>query len=67
MSKNKNRNNEQGVYALCITIGFIVGLGLGPAFDAILPSILTGSVLGAGTAYLINHQKKAGKKPHQRR
>lgn len=52
MSKKKNKS-RQGTYALCITAGLIVGLGLGPAFGSVLISTAVGALLGAGTAYML--------------
>ncbi len=52
MSKKKNKS-KQGTYALCITAGLIVGLGLGPAFGSVLITTLIGASLGAGTAFML--------------
>lgn len=62
MSKRKARkNSEQGIYALCITCGFIVGLGLGPMIGSVLVSMLVGVGLGSLAGYLINRQNRSRK------
>jgi uncharacterized membrane protein YccC len=59
MSKKKNQKNAgNGTYALCITTGLIVGLGLGPLLGNVLVSTLLGTAIGALAAYLFNHSKK---------
>ena len=63
MSKKKARkNSEQGTYAICITAGLVVGLGLGPLFGSVLASSAFGMVAGGITGYLINHRKSSRKK-----
>lgn len=63
MSKKKaKRNSEQGTYALCITIGLIVGVGLGPLLGSVLITTVIGGIAGALTAYAFNH-RKAKRKP----
>lgn len=62
MSKKKARkNSEQGIYALCVTCGFIVGLGLGPMIGSVLISMLIGLGLGTLAGYLINRQNRRRK------
>jgi hypothetical protein len=59
MSKKKNQKNaENGTYALCISTGLIVGLGLGPLFGSVPASMLFGAAIGTLAAYLFNHGKK---------
>lgn len=59
MSKKKaRRNSEQGTYALCITVGLIVGVGLAPLFGNVLLSTLFGICVGAATGYGFNHYKR---------
>ncbi len=54
MSRNKKKKqSKQGTFALCITAGLIVGLGLGPAFDNVLLSTGIGAVLGVVAALLL--------------
>ena len=36
MSKKNKKKAEQGTYALCITAGLIVGLGLGPLMGNVI-------------------------------
>lgn len=62
MSKKKARKQaEQGVYAFCITVGAIVGFGLGPILGGVLISTVIGLVLGGIVAYLINRASKRRK------
>lgn len=62
MSKKKSRKKaEQGVYAFSMTVGAIVGFGLGAISGGVLPGVVLGLVLGAGVAYAINRPRKARK------
>ena len=61
MSKKSKKSTEQGTYALCITAGFIVGIGLGPLLNSVLITSLIGTLLGAAAGYYFNHQKKRRK------
>ena len=60
MSKKSKRSSEQGTYALCITAGLMVGIGLGPVLESVLFSALAGILLGTVAAYCFNLQ--TGKK-----
>ena len=57
MSRKQKKQAKQGTYALCITAGLIVGLGLGPGFDNVLLSTLIGGALGAVAGYLLNQRQ----------
>lgn len=55
MSKKK-KQSKQGTFALCITAGLIVGLGLGPAFGNVLVSAIAGMALGAAAAWVLTRK-----------
>lgn len=57
--KMKQKTAEQGTYALCITIGIILGIGLGAIMNNLLILTLAGAVVGAAVAYYFNHSKRA--------
>ena len=59
--KSKKKAAEQGTYALCITAGLILGIGLGAILNSLLLITALGVVGGAGAAYYFNHQKKTGR------
>ncbi|MEX0965473.1 MAG: hypothetical protein WDZ52_15715 [Pseudohongiellaceae bacterium] len=62
MSKRKAKKNAtQGVYAFCLTVGAIVGFGLGPIMGGVLISTLFGLILGGLAGYLINRPGKKRK------
>lgn len=60
--KKKEKSRQQGTYALCITAGLILGLGLGPAMDNVVVTMIVGGIAGAVAAYFIN--QKATNKRH---
>ena len=62
--KKKKETSAAGVYALCITVGVIVGLGLTPLMGNLLVMVLAGGVAGAVAAYLIN--RNAPRPSHKR-
>lgn len=62
--KKKKETSTAGVYALCITVGVIVGLGLTPLMGNLLVMVLVGGVAGAVAAYLIN--RNAPRPSHKR-
>ncbi|MCB1672758.1 MAG: hypothetical protein R3F41_02595 [Gammaproteobacteria bacterium] len=66
MSKKKNKRQATAseVYALCITVGLIVGLGLSPLMGNTLIMIVTGGAGGAVIAYLFS--RKASRHGHRR-
>ena len=61
-TKQAKKNSEQGTYAICITAGLIVGIGMGPVLDNVLLSALGGMLLGAVAGYIFTHQKKKQQK-----
>ncbi len=62
--KKKKDTSSAGMYALCITVGIIVGLGLTPLMGNLLVTVAIGGAAGAVAAYLIN--RNAPKPPHKR-
>lgn len=59
MSKRtKQKTAEQGTYALCITIGLFLGIGLGAIVNNLLIYTTAGAVVGCGVAYYFNHLKR---------
>ena len=61
--KKKDTTNAQ-MYALCITVGVIVGLGLTPLMGNLLIMMVIGAAAGAVAAYLIN--KNAPRPTHKK-
>ena len=59
MSKKSKKQAEQGTWALCITAGLIVGVGLGPLLGNVPITSLVGAAIGAGAGYYFTHQKKS--------
>ena len=55
MSRKKKVNAKQGTYALSITMGIVLGFGLGIIFEQILITTLVGAVVG-----IIAAKKMAG-------
>jgi len=62
--KKKKETSSAGVYAMCITVGLIVGLGLTPLMGNLLIMVAIGGIAGAIAAYLIN--KKTPNPSHKR-
>lgn len=56
--KTKAKQAEQGTYALCITIGLILGFGLGAMSSNIIVFTPVGALVGAAAGYLFNHMKR---------
>ena len=54
--KKKRQASAAEVYALCITVGLIVGLGLAPMMDNVLLTTAIGGIGGALAAFLINRK-----------
>ena len=46
MSRKKKGNAKQGTYALCITMGIVIGFGLGVIFEQLLITTLVGAAAG---------------------
>ena len=66
MSKKAKRARaaERGTWALCITAGLMLGLGMTPMIGNLILSIVLGACAGAVTAYLFTgnaRRSRAGK------
>ena len=57
MSKKSKKQAEQGTWALCITAGLIVGVGLGPLLGSLPITSLIGAAIGSGAGYYFTHKK----------
>ncbi|MCH7816290.1 MAG: hypothetical protein IIC60_06945 [Proteobacteria bacterium] len=62
MSKKSKKKSAQGTYALCVTVGLIIGVGLGPMMGNFIVSSMVGAAIGAGAAYYFTHQKQRHKR-----
>lgn len=56
--KSKQKQAEQGTYALCITIGLIIGVGLGAIVDNLIILTIAGAIAGTVAGYAFNHMKR---------
>ncbi len=56
--KTRQKQAEQGTYALCITIGLIIGFGLGAIAGNIFLLTPAGALVGAAAGYVFNHMKR---------
>lgn len=63
-SKKANKNAIQGTYALCITAGIMVGIGIGPLMGSVPLTALAGGALGAAAGYGFT-RNKGRKKTHR--
>lgn len=61
MSKKQKQSARAGTYALCITIGVIIGIGLAPVVDNLPVTLLAGTLAGAVAGWLINKQSRSRK------
>ena len=57
--KKKQQTSASGIYALCITAGLVVGVGLAPLTDNLPGSALFGVAAGAVAAFIINRRAPA--------
>lgn len=62
MSKKHKTNSDQGTYAICITAGLVIGVGLGPLLNSVAISAVIGLILGTVAAYYFTHQKRKKKR-----
>lgn len=56
--KKKRKQSIQGTYALCITAGLVIGLGLGPAFGNVWMTALAGGLIATVAAYVLTQRLK---------
>ena len=64
MSKKKNQSSTAGLYAMCITVGVIVSLGLVPLMGNILVMVIVGGLAGVIVAYIIIKRTPKPKRKH---
>lgn len=62
MSKKAKKQKDQGTYALCITAGLIVGVGIGPLMGSVPITAIVGGLLGTVAGYLFTRKGKSGKR-----
>lgn len=55
--KSKKKNNPQGTYALCITVGLVVGAGIGPLMGSVPLMAVIGGLAGAAAGYAFTQRK----------
>lgn len=63
MSK-KHKQARAGTYALCITIGVIVGIGLAPVTNNLLITLIAGTVGGGVVGYLFDRRSMRAHRKH---
>ena len=61
MSKKQKQSARVGTYALCITIGFIIGIGLAPVVDNLPVTLLAGTAAGALAGWQIDKRNRSRK------
>ncbi len=54
--RKRSKTEPTSLLPMCLTIGFFLGLGLGPLMDAVLVVIVLGMVAGAAVGYLIDRR-----------
>lgn len=59
--KSKQKQAEQGTYALCITVGLIIGFGLGAIVSNPLVFTIAGAIVGGGAGWYFNHLKRSSR------
>ncbi len=57
MSRKSKKQAQQGTIALCITVGLIVGIGLGPIMGNVLVTAILGILVGGGVGYYFSHRR----------
>lgn len=64
MSKKSTKNTTQGTYALCITAGLMIGIGIGPLMGSVPLTALAGAAIGAVAAFWFTRGSRTKQKPH---
>lgn len=64
--KKKQQASASGVYALCVTVGLIIGLGLTPLMGNLPIMVVVGAVAGVIAAFLITRKRPAQQHHHRR-
>lgn len=59
MSKKSKRQAKRGTFALCITAGLVVGVGLGPFVGNMLVSVVIFGLLGIGAGWVFTHRTRS--------
>ena len=62
MSKRKKQMAKSEIYALCITIGLVIGLGLSPMLNNLLLGVLTGGIGGTVVGFIMSKNQIAKNK-----
>ena len=58
MSKKSKKQAKRGTFALCITAGLVVGVGLGPFVGNMLLSVVIFGLLGIGAGWVFTHRTR---------
>ncbi len=59
MSKKSKKQAKRGTFALCITAGLVVGVGLGPFVGNMLLSVVIFGLLGIGAGWVFTHRTRS--------
>ncbi len=66
MSKKSRKSQKRDTYVLCVTVGFIVGVGLAPVLGNILITCSIGVLTGIGAGYFFTKLKPLSNKTYSR-
>lgn len=58
MSKKSKKQAKRGTFALCLTAGLAVGVGLGPFVGNMLLSVVIFGLLGIGAGWVFTHRAR---------
>jgi len=64
MTKKKKQSSSAGLYAMCITAGLIVGVGLAPVLGNFLIMVSIGGIAGVVAAFVIDKKSPKPKRKH---